>query len=55
VPFPIQSLAGRKGAAVSLQKAGSDEEAVGGEKKERFQGASIKPEGCSEDFAGVNP
>jgi hypothetical protein len=28
---------------------------MGREKKERFQGASIEPEGCSEDFAGVNP
>lgn len=28
---------------------------MGGAKKERFQEASIKTEGCSEDFAGVNP
>jgi hypothetical protein len=28
---------------------------MGGEKKERFQEASIKPEDCSEDFTGVNP
>ena len=34
---------------------GPHEETMGGEKTEGFQGASIKPEGCSEHFAGVNP